>query len=206
MDSQSPDATGALEAFSNNLAATVELASRAVVEINAGRRLRSSGVHWRQGIVITVSHTLRHEEDVSVTAPDGRTLAAKLTGRDPGSDLAVFTIDGAGIPVASPADASSLKVGQLVLSIGRADALASASLGIISLIGPPWRTWRGALIDRLIRPDVGLYHGFSGGPLVDARGMALGINTSGLSRSSAVTVPVSTVNRVMDELLKTGRV
>src|SRR5262249_2309452 len=194
MDSLSPEATGAMEAFSNNLAATVELAGRAVVEINAGRRVRSSGVHWREGTVVTVSHALRHEEDVSVTIAGGRTLVAKLTGRDPGSDLAVLTIDGADIPVADVADRSSLRVGQLVLSIGRADALPCASLGIVGLIGGPWRTWRGVLIDQLIRPDLGLYHGFSGGPLVDARGRVLGINTSGLSRSSALTVPASTIN------------
>src|SRR5215470_11095324 len=103
MDSLSPDATGAMEALSNNLAATVELASRAVVEINAGRRLRSSGVHWREGTVVTVSHALRHDEDVRVSAAGGRTLVARLAGRDPGSDLAVLTIEGAGIPVAETA-------------------------------------------------------------------------------------------------------
>src|SRR5262245_18408456 len=205
MDS-SPETTGAFKALSNNLASTVDLASRAVVETNAGRRLRSSGVHWREGTVVTVSHALRHEDDVSVTVADGRTLVDKLAGRDPGSDLAVLTIDGTGIPVANIAEPSSSRVGQLVLSLGRADAFTSAGLGIICSFGGPWRTWRGALIDQMIRPDIGLYHGFSGGPLVDSRGLVLGINTSGLSPSSALTVPASTVNRVMDELLKTGRV
>src|SRR5262249_25619444 len=162
------------------------------VEINGGRRLRSSGVHWREGGVATVSHALRHEDDVRGTIAGGQTLAAKLAGRDPRSDLAVLTIDGAGIPVANNAEPSSARVGRLVLSIGRADGLTSASLGIIGLIGGPWRTWRGALIDKLIRPDIGLYHGFSGGPLVDAMGLVLGINTAGLSRSSALTIPAST--------------
>jgi S1-C subfamily serine protease len=195
-----------MEAFSNNLAAAVGLAGAAVVEINAGRRLRSSGVHWRQDTVVTVSHALRHEEDVAVTGADGRTLVARLTGRDPGSDLAVLSVDGAGIPLAKTSEPTPPRVGQLVLSIGRADGLPSASLGIIGLIGGPWRTWRGALIDQLIRPDVGLYNGFSGGLLVDASGGALGINTSGLSRSAPLTIPSSTVNRVIDELLKTGRI
>src|SRR5262245_66311715 len=114
MDSLSPEATGAMEAFSNNLAATVELAGRAVVETNAGRRLRSSGVHWREGTVVTVSHALRHEDDVSVTVADGRTLVAKLAGRDPGSDLAVLTIDGTGIPVANIAEHYTARVGYAV--------------------------------------------------------------------------------------------
>src|SRR5262249_31409560 len=163
MDSQSPNITGPIEALSNNLAAVIDLAGGAVVEINSGRRLRSSGVHWRQGTVVTVSHALRHDEDLRVTVAGGRTLIARLTGRDSGSDLSVLAIDGADIPLATSRDTSQARVGQLVLSIGRADGLPSASVGIIGSIGGPWRTWRGALIDQLIRPDLGLYHGFSGG-------------------------------------------
>jgi S1-C subfamily serine protease len=177
-----------------------------VVEINAGRRLTASGVHWRQGIVVTVSHSLKHDEDVRVTAAAGLERRARVAGRDPSSDLAALIIDGGHIPVANIAEPSSARVGQLVLAIGRADGFAAASFGIISSIGGPWRTWRGAPIDQLIRPDVGLLRGFSGGPLVDAGGLVLGINTAGLSRSAPITIPASTVNRVVDELMKTGRI
>ena len=206
MDSLLPHDTGPLEALSNGLAATVESAGGSVIEINAGRRLRSSGVHWRQGAIVTVAHALRHDEVITVTHAGGRTLQASLIGRDPGSDLAVLSFDGSGIPTAKTAEGASSAVGHLVVAIGRADGIACASLGIISLIAGPWRTWRGGLIDQLIRPDIRLYHGFSGGPLVNALGQTLGINTSGLSRSAALTIPVATVNRVTDELLKTGRV
>jgi S1-C subfamily serine protease len=205
MDSSSPEISAAT-ALSDSIHAAVESAGRAVVEINGGRRFRSSGVHWRQGIIVTVAHALRHDEDIRVTIAGGRSLAAKLVGRDAGSDLAVLNIDGADLPVTEIAEASAPKVGQLVLALGRTDGQASASLGIISLVGGSWRTWRGALIDQLIRPDIALYHGFSGGPLTDARGLTIGINTSGLSRYSALTIPASTINRVADELSKTGRV
>jgi len=206
MEPSSPEIAGSLGELSNNIAATVDLVSRAVVEINAGRRLRASGVHWRQGAIVTVSHALKHDEDLSVTAVGGRTLAARFVGRDPSSDLAILSIDGTDVQVAQTAGPSAAKVGQLVLAVGRADGLTCASLGIIGMVGGPWRSWRGALIDQLIRPEVGLYHGFSGGPLVDAGGLVLGINTAGLSRGSALTIPAATVDRVTGELSKTGKV
>jgi S1-C subfamily serine protease len=201
-----PEGRGSLQSFSDSLAGVVESAGNSVVEINTGRRLRSSGVHWRQGIVVTVSHALKHDEDIRITGAGGFELRARIAGRDPGSDLAAVSIDSANIPVAKAAEQASLRVGQVVLAIGRSDGLAAASFGIISWIGGAWRTWRGAPIDHLIRPDVGLIPGFSGGPLVDAEGFVLGINTAGLSRTAPLTVPVSSVNRVVDELVKAGKV
>src|SRR6185295_9178423 len=69
-----------------------------------------------------------------------------------------------------------------------------------------WRTWHGGTIDQFVRLDVSIYDGFSGGPLIDAGGRVLGLNTSGLSRGAALAIPVSTVNRVVEQLVKTGRV
>jgi S1-C subfamily serine protease len=81
-----------------------------------------------------------------------------------------------------------------------------ASWGVISALGPRWRTWRGGEIDRLVRLDLVLYPGFSGGPLVDAAGRVIGLNTSGLARESRLALPVATVARVTDELLRKGHV
>jgi S1-C subfamily serine protease len=77
---------------------------------------------------------------------------------------------------------------------------------VISALGPRWRTWRGGEIDRLVRLDLVLYPGFSGGPLVDAAGHVVGVNTSALARDSRLAVPVTTVGRVVDELLRQGHV
>jgi S1-C subfamily serine protease len=73
-------------------------------------------------------------------------------------------------------------------------------------VSGPWRTWRGGRMDRYIRLDMTLYPGSSGGAVVDTQGQALGIATSGLSRLAGLSVPLSTVNRVVDELLAKGHI
>ena len=82
----------------------------------------------------------------------------------------------------------------------------SAAFGIISAVGGAWRTWRGGHVDRFIRPDLNVYTGFSGGALVDTEGRVIGLNTSGLTRGGGVTIPASTVSRVVDDLLTRGHV
>jgi S1-C subfamily serine protease len=77
---------------------------------------------------------------------------------------------------------------------------------VIGALGPRWRSWRGGEIERLVRLDLTLYPGFSGGPLVDAGGRVVGLNTSGLARDARLAVPATTVTRVADELLRTGHV
>jgi len=79
-------------------------------------------------------------------------------------------------------------------------------LGIVSVLGDKWRTWHGGEIGRLIRPDVSIFIGFSGGALIDAEGRVIGINTTGLARGAGLTIPASTVNHVVDTLLEHGHI
>jgi len=192
----------ALLSLSNDLAAAVERAAPAVVAVHA-RRLPSTGIHWRPGIVVTAEHTVRTAEDITVTMADGRSLPAVLAGRDPGTDLAVLRVADAGSVVATLGDDAAVKVGHMVLALGYGPR---ASWGVISALGPRWRSWRGGDIDRLVRLDLVLYPGFSGGPLVDAAGRVVGLNTSGLARETRLALPVTMVTRVADELLQKGHV
>jgi S1-C subfamily serine protease len=82
----------------------------------------------------------------------------------------------------------------------------SASFGIVSAVGDGWRTWQGARVDRVLRLDLAIYDGFSGGPLVDASGAVLGVNNSALARGTPMALPASAVDRVLDELLERGHV
>jgi S1-C subfamily serine protease len=189
-----------LLALSDELATAADRAGRAVVEINARPRRSSTGVHWRSGLIVTAHHTVHVDDDVSVTGPDGRTMAAKVAGRDPGLDLAFLTVDAPDLPVADIGDSTAVRVGHIVLALG---AGPRASWGIVSVIGAG-RPGRGP--DReLFSLDLTLYPGFSGGPLVDARGRVLGLNTSGMSRHLRLAIPAGAVNRLADELARRGR-
>jgi S1-C subfamily serine protease len=194
----------ALLSLSNELAGAVERIAPSIVAVHARRRLPSTGIHWRPGIVVTAEHTVRAEDGLTVETPDGRSHPATLVGRDSGTDLAVLKIttdlDG---PPAPRGDDGALRVGHMVLALGYGPR---ASWGVISALGPRWRPWRGGEIDRLVRLDLVLYPGFSGGPLVDAAGHVVGVNTSALARHIRLAVPVTTVGRVVDELLRQGHV
>jgi S1-C subfamily serine protease len=169
--------------------------------------MASSGVLWRPGVVVTAEHALKREEEITVTLPDGRNIAAALAGKDAGTDLAVLKVDAADAGAANLGDGASLKPGHVVIALGRSSERGvNASLGVVSGISGAWRTWRSGHVDQLVRLDVALYPGFSGGPLVDVEGRVLGINTSGLSRVMPVAIPISTVNRVVEDLLEKGRV
>lgn len=203
---QDSSAPSTWRALSQELSGAVERAGRAVVALNARRRIPSSGVVWRLGTIVTANHTLEHEE-ITVTLPDSRTTSASLTGRDPSTDLAVLRVEGVALPAAEAGDLSTAKVGHVVLAVARtSDGGERSALATIGVLGAAWRTWRGGLLDQTVRLDRNLHPNFSGGPVVDDQGRVLGISTSALSRYSAVVIPASTVSRVMDELLTRGHI
>ncbi len=196
-----------LASLSDELAKLVEEFQSDVVAVNARPHFPSSGVHWRPGIIVTADHSIRREEDIQVTLPDGKTVDATLVGRDAGTDIAVLKVEGLGSPTARAGEIEPAKVGELALVLGRSpDSGPNASLGIISALSGPWRTWRGGRLDHYIRLDATLFPNSSGGAVVDCRGRLLGIATSGLSRIAGLAIPTSSVNRVVDALLEKGRV
>jgi S1-C subfamily serine protease len=196
-----------LTALSNNLADAVDRAGRAVVAIHARSRIPASGIVWRKGVIVAADHTIRRDEDIVVTLSDGSGASATLVGRDPTTDLAVLKLDASStVAPAKIDDATTLKAGHLVLALGRPGKDVTASLGLVSLVGGEWRSWRGGTIDQYILLDVAIHDGFSGGPLIDVSGSVVGLNTSGLARGRAMTVPARTVNRVVDQLLAKGRI
>ncbi len=198
------DQGGALQALSNGLARAVEQAAAATVRVNARRRISASGVVWSAGVVLTTDHVIEREEEITVGLPDGREVPATLSGRDPGTDLAILRADTGNTTIER---GPTPGVGSLTLAVARPDTGGpQATLGVVSAVGGPARTWRGGQLDQFIRTDAVLYPGFSGGPLVDAAGRAIGINSSFLARGSGIAVPVEVAARVVDALLSHGRV
>jgi S1-C subfamily serine protease len=199
--------SNALSSFSDALAAAVEAVSPGVVRVEARRRLPATGVVWSaDGIIVTAHHVVEDSDNITIGLPDGKTVAARLVGRDASTDVAVLRADASGLTVPAWADDAPLKVGHLVLALGRPGEDVSATTGIISALGGGWRTPAGGSLDRYLQTDVVMYPGFSGGPLVGAEGQVLGINTSALLRGVSVTVPTSNVRKVAAALLAHGHI
>jgi len=189
-----------LLALSEELAAAVERAAQAVVAVHGRRGVASTGIHWRSGVIVTANHTLEIEEGVAVTTPDGRSAPVTVLGREPALDLALLKVEAAGIAVAEVADSDRVRVGHSVLAVG---AGPRASWGVVSAIGPASSRASDAPVFSL---DLTLYPGFSGGPLVDARGAVVGLNTSGASRQRQLAIPANAVSRVTDDVARQGRI
>ncbi|HSE94504.1 MAG TPA: trypsin-like peptidase domain-containing protein [Methylomirabilota bacterium] len=199
------DGPHALSALSAQLADAVEAVSPAVVQVDGRSRRPSSGIVWAPELVLAAEHALEREHDLTVETASGPPLPAQLLGRDSASDLAVMRVPGLGIEPAPPA-AAPARVGQFVLAVGRPGGRAlMASLGIVSAVGGPVRT-RGGLLDQYIRTDATPYPGFSGGPLIDARGAVLGLLTTGLAGGIALAVPAGLAWRLGETLARQGHV
>lgn len=171
-----------------------------------GRCSRASAVVFGgDGLLVTAAHALEGSAEVEVGLGDGRTLQAKVLGHDRGTDLAVLKVDATDLPASEWADTAAVKVGHLVLTLGRPGRGARATLGMVSAVGDGYRTMAGGTIDRYIEVDGSLPRGFSGGALADSRGRLLGMNTAGLGRGGG-TIPTETLRRLVPALATSGRV
>lgn len=194
-----------LNDFSNGLTSAVEKAGASTILVDARKRYPASGIAYAEDLILTADHVVTREENIKVLLPDGRTLDATIAGRDPGSDLALLRLSEKALTPAKTSD--SVKVGQLVLALGRPNSQGmQASWGIVTSIHGPTRTFRGGLLDEYIRTETTPYPGFSGGPLVNTEGEVLGLNTSGLTHGSSLTIPVKIAWQVADALAKHGTV
>ena len=190
--------------FSNAMAEAVEKGGASTVMVNARRRMPATGIAYSSNLILTASHVVEREEEITVTFGDGTEVPATLAGRDHGSDLALLRLES---PSAHPATiAKDPKVGQFVLALGRpSDAGIEASLGVVSVVAGPVHTRHGA-IEKYIRTDTTPFPGFSGGPLVDAEGSVVGINSSGFGHGMAITIPADLAWRIAEQLATHGSV
>jgi len=144
-----------LHDLSNGFADAVERAGRSVVSVKEGGRAGVSGTIWRDGLVVTAEHTTRGQQELTIELPAGGSSSATVVGRDPTTDVALLRLKD-NLPASTEfADAPQIRVGNLVLAVGRRvkHGLA-ASHGMISALGAAWRTWRGGRIDQWIRLDL----------------------------------------------------
>ena len=198
--------SNSLIAFSNAMADAVEKAAASTLLVDARRRIPASGVVFAADLVLTADHVVERDEDIRVLLPDGTQAGVSIAGRDPGSDLALLRLAGGGLVPAETAP-DTARVGQFVLALGRPSPEGiQASLGVVSAVSGPARTGRGGLLESYLRTDATPYPGFSGGPLIDAAGQVLGINTSGFAHGMSLTIPVTLAWNVAATLAEHGHV
>ncbi len=192
--------------LSNALAESTGRAAASAVAVHTEMRGSSSGVIWRPGIVVTAEHALRRDEEIHLTLPDGRVVGATLAGRDPSTDIAVLKCAEAASAIGEFCDVASLRPGSLALVVGRTRASGPvAALAVVSLVAEERATWAGASLSPYVRLDIGLQATAAGGVVIDATGGAAGMATPRFGRFGAIAIPASTVNRVVDTLLRKGR-
>jgi serine protease DegQ len=198
--------TAAIE-WSNALAQVVERAGSSVVRVEPQRGRSGSGTVWSaDGLIVTTAHRVDAESKVTVGLADGATHEAAVVGVDPGTDLALLRVDGVALQPLAFAPGNASKVGHLVVALGRPGRSIRASLRMIGVIGEDVRTATGGRLERYIESDRAIPRGFSGGPLVDLEGRAIGIDTSGLVRGADLAIPRETIERVVRDLLAHGTV
>jgi S1-C subfamily serine protease len=195
--------TSALVSLSDEIATTVERVAASVVAVEGRSRLGSSGFFIRPDLVLTADHALESDE-IEIVRAGGKEERVTIAGRDPSTDLALLRTSAPGAPLAFAGDAA-LRVGAIALAVARDDdGDVAATMGVISAVGAAWRTWQGGQIDRFVRADLSFYPRFSGSPLLDAGGQVVGMNTGGLSRRQAMTVPATTIARIVETLVTRG--
>jgi S1-C subfamily serine protease len=193
--------------LSGEVAAAVESAAPSVVRVEGRRRMGSSGVAWSaDGVIVASHHAVDAEEDVPVGLDDGRTVKARVAGRDPGTDLAVLRVEATGLAVPRWDGSAPARVGNVVVGVSRPGRTARARLGIVSAAAGEWRTPSGGRLESYLETDIEPHPGFSGGLLLGADGAALGVTTAGLLRGTGMVVPVAALRRVVETLVAHGRV
>jgi serine protease Do len=170
-----------------------EALRRTTVQVSSGGRGFGSGVILSaDGLIVTNAHVVRSSH-AQIKLWDGRTLEAAVTSRDLSRDLAALLASGSGLPAATLADSSKARVGELVLAVGNPLGFVGAlSTGIIHAAG----SVRGLGMNSWLQADVKLAPGNSGGPLADAQGRVLGINTM-VAGGLALAIPSNDVARFL---------
>jgi S1-C subfamily serine protease len=182
------------------------------VEVPAGS---GSGFVWdKQGHIVTNFHVIRNARSLSVTLHDQSTHEATLRGVEPRKDIAVLKVNVPPeklTPIQLPDKKMRLEVGQKAIAIGNPFGLDhTLTVGVVSALGRSVHGVGGVAIRDMVQTDAAINPGNSGGPLLDSAGHLIGMNTviyskSGASAGVGFAVPVSSIQRVVPQIIRTGR-
>lgn len=211
----------ALDAYSRVVTGVVEASANAVVAITVsgrtgddGRALPGGGgsgfLFTPDGLILTNSHVVHRARNIEVTTTAGQNFAADLIGEDPHTDVALLRVASAQpLPILPLGSARAIRVGQLVVAIGNPLGFAcTVTAGVVSALGRSLRSTGGRLIEDVIQTDAALNPGNSGGPLLDAAGHVIGVNTAIIAGAQGIcfATSIDIANQVVAELMRHGRV
>ncbi len=208
-----------MDAYSQIVIAAVEAAKHAVVKVDVRKKDKqqklapagtgSGFLFSTDGYVFTNSHVVQGAEAIRLTFVDGTDYPATLVGEDPDSDLALLQTPATGHPVARLGDSAALQIGQLVIAIGNPYGFQhTVTSGVVSALGRTLRTDTGRLIDNIVQTDAALNPGNSGGPLLNADGQVVGVNTATIRGAQGLcfAIGINTATAILPALLREGRV
>ena len=197
----------ALDAYSQAVISVSERLSPSVANLRSRRGGGSGVVITGDGFIVTSAHVVERTRHVRAAFVDGSEVDAEVVGSDPLSDLAVLRADSRALVAAELGDASTLRVGQLVVAIGNPHGFAgSVTAGVVSALGRALPTRAGRIVDNVIQTDAALNPGNSGGALADGRGRVVGINTAVAGVGLGLAVPVNDATRaIIGALMSEGR-